>query len=303
MTNRNSIEADIAGELAADSETEPEKLMQVDRALGWGQITCSLRRWQHRLNERPLFGEGFILCPPVELAPTRGEAWQHAFTIEVVSRRHRSDPPKPTATRRPERHKTRNEPSMNSEEPNERSKQLTLWDEFVEKSQNIQRDDSTRASIEKSALGENHALMEEIVDEIIIEMAWARAKANRGAPGPDGITLEEFPEWFRPQWETVRQQLLDAMYRPETVRRVSIDKPGGGTRELGIPNLLDRVQHDVLMSRVARMARKVRDKRLLKLIGRYLRFRCDGRRFMPTFHGRNDARRPAFTFTFQHLLG
>ena len=217
---------------------------------------------------------------------------------------------------------------MNSEQPNEPPQQRSLWDEFAEQSQNIQRDDSAGASIEKSALDENHALMEEIVDEIIIEMAWARVKANRGAPGPDGITLEEFPEWFRPQWETVRQQLLDGTYRPEPVRRVSIDKPGGGTRELGIPNLLerviqtaivlvltpifdpefsessfgyrpyrsaqdavkqvqtiirggrrwcvdmdlskffDRVQHDVLMSRVAR---KVRDKRLLKLIGRYLR--------------------------------
>ena len=217
---------------------------------------------------------------------------------------------------------------MNSDQPNEPSKQLSLWDEFVEKSQNIQRDDSTRTSIEKSALDENHALIEEIVDEVIIEMAWARVKANRGAPGPDGVSIEDFPEWFRPQWETVRQQLLDGTYRPEPVRRVSIDKPGGGTRELGIPNLLDRViqtaivlvltpifdpefsessfgyrpyrsaqdavkqvqkiirggrrwcvdmdlskffdrvQHDVLMSRVAR---KVRDKRLLRLIGRYLR--------------------------------
>ena len=217
---------------------------------------------------------------------------------------------------------------MNSEQPNEPSKQLSLWEEFVEKSQNIQRDDSARAPIEKSALDENHALMEEIVDEIIVDMAWARVKANRGAPGPDGITINDFPEWFRPQWEVVRQQLLDGTYRPSPVRRVCIDKTGGGTRELGIPNLLDRViqtaivlvltpifdpefsessfgyrpyrsaqdavkqvqkiirggrrqcvdmdlskffdrvQHDVLMSRVAR---KVRDKRLLKLIGRYLR--------------------------------
>jgi len=39
-TNRNPIEADIAGELAADSETEPEELVQVDGELGWGQITC-----------------------------------------------------------------------------------------------------------------------------------------------------------------------------------------------------------------------------------------------------------------------
>lgn len=325
MTNRNSIEADIAGELAADSETEPEELMQVDRALGWGQITCFKTT---AALKRPLFGEGFFLCPPVELARTWGETWQHVVAIEVVSRRHSSDPPMPTATRRPERHKTRNEPPMNSEQPNERPKQLPLWDESVEKSQNIQRDDSARAPIEKSALNENHALMEETVDETIIEMAWARVQANRGAPGPDGITVKEFPEWFRPQWETIRGQLLDGTYRPQAVRRVCIDKPDGGTRELGIPNLLDRliqtaivlvltpifdpnfsdssfgyrpyrsaqdavkqvqqiirggrrwcvdmdlskffdrVQHDVL---VARVARKVRDKRLLKLIGRYLR--------------------------------
>ena len=73
VTYRNSIEADIAGELAVDSETEPEKLMQVNRALGWGQITCS---WQQ---ERPLFGEDFILCPLVELARKWGGPWQHAF--------------------------------------------------------------------------------------------------------------------------------------------------------------------------------------------------------------------------------
>ena len=193
---------------------------------------------------------------------------------------------------------------------------------------NIQRDDSTSAGIEKSALGNDHALMEEIVDELNFDIAWARIKANRGAAGPDGIMVQDFPEWFRPQWESIRRQLLDGTYRPSPARRVSIDKTGGGTRELGIPNLLDRViqqaivlvltpifdpefsessfgyrpfrsaqdavrqvqsiirsgrrqcvnmdlskffdrvQHDVLMARVAR---KVRDKRLLKLIGRYLR--------------------------------
>ena len=124
---------------------------------------------------------------------------------------------------------------MNSDQPNEPAKQLSLWEEFVEQSQNIQRDDSAQASIEKSALDESHALMEEIVDDITVEMAWARVKANRGAPGLDGITVQDFPEWFRPQWEGIRQQLLDGTYRPQPVRRVSIDKPDGGTRELGIP--------------------------------------------------------------------
>ena len=217
---------------------------------------------------------------------------------------------------------------MNSEQPNEPLRQLSLWADAAEQPQNIQRDDLAEASTEKSALDENQTLMEEVVDEVILEMAWARVKSNRGAPGPDGITLDEFPEWFRPQWNTIRQQLLDGNYRPSPARRVSIEKPDGGTRELGIPNLLDRViqtaivlilnpifdpefsessfgyrplrsakgavkqvqtiirskrrwcvdmdlskffdrvQHDVLMRRVSR---KVHDKRLLKLIGRYLR--------------------------------
>jgi retron-type reverse transcriptase len=190
--------------------------------------------------------------------------------------------------------------------------------------ENIQADASDLAAIEKSALGEDaNNLMEEIVDEVNMEMAWARVKANRGAPGPDGITVEDFPEWIVSRWQDVRRQLLDGTYRPDPVRRKTIAKPDGGTRELGIPNLLDRaiqtaivlvltpifdpefsessfgyrpyrsaqdaarqvqkiirsgrrrcvdmdlskffdrVQHDVLMARVSR---KVHDKRLLKLI-------------------------------------
>lgn len=130
---------------------------------------------------------------------------------------------------------------MNSEQSNEPAKQLSLWEEFVEQSQNVPRDDSAGASIEKSALDESHALMEEIVDEGTIEAAWAKVKANRGAPGPDGVTIENFPEWFRPQWESLCRQLIEGTYRPLPVRRVSSEKNGGGSRGLGIPNLLDRV--------------------------------------------------------------
>jgi len=170
-------------------------------------------------------------------------------------------------------------------------------------------------------------MMEAIVDPANMRRAWDQVRGNRGAPGPDGITLSQFPEWLRPQWAAIRQQLLDGAYEPSPVRRKTIDKPDGGQRQLGIPNVLDRliqqaiqqvltpvfdpgfsdsshgfrpgrsahgaakqvqrtirrgrrfvvdmdlskffdrVQHDVLMSRVAR---KVRDRRLLKLIGRYL---------------------------------
>ena len=129
---------------------------------------------------------------------------------------------------------------MNSQ-ANDRPQQLSLWDEPAATSPNIQRDASQEASIEKSALDETLTLLDEIIDEATIEAAWTRVKANRGAPRPDGITIAEFPQWFRPRWETIRRQLLDGTYRPAPARRVSIEKPGGGTRQLGIPNLLDRL--------------------------------------------------------------
>jgi RNA-directed DNA polymerase len=76
------------------------------------------------------------------------------------------------------------------------------------------------------------SLMEAVVDEANLETAWKNVKANRGAPGPDGITIAEFPDWFRPRWPTIRQQLLDGTYRPDPVRRKVIDKPDGGQRLL-----------------------------------------------------------------------
>jgi RNA-directed DNA polymerase len=171
-------------------------------------------------------------------------------------------------------------------------------------------------------------LMERIVDRANMRRAWKRVKANKGAPGSDGMTLEDFPSFARSHWSAIRQDLLDGTYEPQPVRRVSIPKPNGGERRLGIPSVVDRViqqaigqvltpifdpefsessfgfrpgrsahgavrqvqrtigegyrfavdldleqffdrvNHDVLMARVAR---KVRDKCLLGLIGRYLR--------------------------------
>lgn len=157
--------------------------------------------------------------------------------------------------------------------------------------------------------------------------ALQRVERNRGAPGVDGRTVAELRPWLRTNWRTVRKQLDDGTYRPAPVRRVTIPKPDGGERELGVPTVLDRliqqaiaqaltpifdpafsehsfgfrpgrnahqavraargyvdegytwvvdvdldrffdrVQHDVLMARVAR---SVFDKRVLRLIRRYL---------------------------------
>lgn len=84
-------------------------------------------------------------------------------------------------------------------------------------------------------------LMERIVDPQNLERAWRQVKRNRGAPGPDGMTIKAFESWCREHWPAVRQQLLDGTYRPAPVRRKAIPKEGGGERQLGIPNVLDRL--------------------------------------------------------------
>ena len=72
--------------------------------------------------------------------------------------------------------------------------------------------------------------------------AWKRVKANKGAPGIDGMRIEDFPDYARQHWPAIRQALHDGSYQPQPVRRVSIPKPnGGGERLLGIPCIVDRV--------------------------------------------------------------
>jgi RNA-directed DNA polymerase len=169
--------------------------------------------------------------------------------------------------------------------------------------------------------------MEEVLRRENLFSALKRVKANKGASGVDGMSVEELPKYLREAWPAIREQLLSETYVPSPVREVHLPKPGGGTRMLGIPTVLDRlitqailqvmgpifdrdfsahsygfrpgrsaqqaveqarcymeagnrwvvdldlekffdqVHHDLLMSRVAR---KIQDKRLLRLIRRYL---------------------------------
>jgi len=84
-------------------------------------------------------------------------------------------------------------------------------------------------------------LMEQIVDPQNLDRAWRQVKSNRGAPGPDGMTIKAFESWWPEHWPAVKQQLLDGTHRPSPVRRKTIPKDGGGERSLGIPNVLDRL--------------------------------------------------------------
>jgi RNA-directed DNA polymerase len=170
-------------------------------------------------------------------------------------------------------------------------------------------------------------LMEAILGRDNMMAALRRVEANKGAPGADGMPVEELRAYLVAHWPHIKGELLAGRYRPAPVRGVEIPKPGGGKRLLGIPTVLDRliqqamhqvlmplfdpgfsgssfgfrpgrsahqavlaarshmaagrrfvvdidlekffdrVNHDVLMARVAR---KVADKRVLRLIRRYL---------------------------------
>jgi RNA-directed DNA polymerase len=197
--------------------------------------------------------------------------------------------------------------------------------------------DSTKTDLKQVAASRRQvmdpALSDDLLERVLtpenLRKAWHQVKANHGAPGVDGMTIEDFPAFAREHWPSIRQALRDETYQPSPVRRTEIPKRHGqGKRLLGIPTVVDRViqqamaqvvgpifdpgfsassfgfrprrsahqavkqiqsyikagykigvdldlakffdraNHDALMARVAR---RVRDKTLLRLIGKYLR--------------------------------
>jgi RNA-directed DNA polymerase len=81
----------------------------------------------------------------------------------------------------------------------------------------------------------------QVLERENLQKAWKQVKANRGAPGVDGMTIEEFPEYAFTHGEEIRAVLLEGTYTPSPVKRVEIPKDSGGARPLGIPTVLDRV--------------------------------------------------------------
>lgn len=83
--------------------------------------------------------------------------------------------------------------------------------------------------------------MEEIVNDDNLRLAFKRVKANKGAAGIDGKTVDDVGRHLGNIIETLRRELLSGEYRPSEIRRVWIPKSGGGERGLGIPNVVDRI--------------------------------------------------------------
>src|SRR5476649_1781691 len=87
-----------------------------------------------------------------------------------------------------------------------------------------------------------YLLYDKIYRVDILRHAYALARANAGAPGTDGMTFAAVEASGLERWlAALREELVSKTYRPDPVRRVSIPKPGGGERPLGIPTIRDRV--------------------------------------------------------------
>lgn len=71
--------------------------------------------------------------------------------------------------------------------------------------------------------------------------ALKRVEGNGGAPGIDGMRVQEMRPWLKEHWLEVRAALDEGRYKPSPVRRVEIPKPDGGVRLLGIPTVTDRL--------------------------------------------------------------
>ncbi len=182
-----------------------------------------------------------------------------------------------------------------------------------------------------TALEQQRALTQDLMERVAasanLNHAYKRVKANKGAPGVDGMTVNDLRSWLAGNKDALVAQLVRGSYRPQPVRGVELPKPGGGVRQLGIPTVVDRlvqqailhvlqpildptfsassfgfrpgrgahdalaqareyvaegygtvvdldlekffdrVNHDILM---ARLARRIGDKRLLKIVRRFL---------------------------------
>ncbi|MBB3063700.1 reverse transcriptase domain-containing protein, partial [Microbulbifer rhizosphaerae] len=109
----------------------------------------------------------------------------------------------------------------------------------METTQSLSRDADDQRTDNISSLDAN--LLAQVLARPNLEQAWKRVRANKGAPGIDGLTIEDFPAYFHEHGDAILEGIRMEQYQPCPVKRVYIDKEDGGQRALGIPTVFDRV--------------------------------------------------------------
>jgi group II intron reverse transcriptase/maturase len=102
------------------------------------------------------------------------------------------------------------------------------------------RDESAAGKREVPESISTSTLLDQVLERANLQRALKQVRRNKGAPGIDGMSVDELPDYLRHHWREIRAQLVTGGYRPRPVRRVEIPKPDGRKRLLGIPTVLDR---------------------------------------------------------------
>ena len=97
---------------------------------------------------------------------------------------------------------------------------------------------------------EPDTLMERVLAPANLRRAYQRVVSNKGAPGADGMTVADLAGYVKQYWPTLKARLLAGEYHPQAVRAVEIPKPQGGTRQLGIPSVVDRLIQQALLQQL-----------------------------------------------------
>ena len=90
-------------------------------------------------------------------------------------------------------------------------------------------------------------LMDQVTSSHNLRVALKRVEQNKGAGGIDGMMVKDLRPFLMQAWPAIKRSLLDGTYRPQSVKRVEIPKPTGGTRLLGIPTVLDRLIQQAIL--------------------------------------------------------
>lgn len=97
---------------------------------------------------------------------------------------------------------------------------------------------------------EPDTLMARVLKPANLKRAYHRVVSNKGAPGADGMTVADLAGYVKQYWSTLKTRLLAGEYHPQGVRAVEIPKPKGGTRQLGIPCVVDRLIQQALLQQL-----------------------------------------------------
>ncbi len=91
-----------------------------------------------------------------------------------------------------------------------------------------------------------YVLYDKMFIPYILRQAWKQVKANGGAAGVDGVTIEDVEKnGVEAYLQELGEELRKQTYHPQAVKRVMIPKANGGERPLGIPTVKDRIAQTV----------------------------------------------------------